>query len=283
MRRLAAILRSALLLMILGLPAWQAAAAPAELLAVINRIRARGCDDRPGAASPLRAEPLLDHVAQAMASGHHLRAAMKTSSYRAERSTSLELSGSAAAMEDWLARAGCEEIADPGFRDIGIAQAGRSAWVVLAAPTLAPELQDAGATGRRVLQLVNETRSRARRCGWRRFDAAAPLAPSDALRRAALAHARDMAGRSALDHGGSDGSTAGERASRAGYEWLVVGENIAAGQSTPEQVVADWIASPRHCTNLMRGDFSESGIAYATDPGSAAGIYWVQLFAAPRP
>ena len=46
-----------------------------------------------------------------------------------------------------------------------------------------------------------------------------------------------MADRSRLDHTGSDGSSPAERATRAGYTWRVVGENIASGQATPEQAI----------------------------------------------
>ena len=91
-----------------------------------------------------------------------------------------------------------------------------------------------------------------------------------------------MADRSILSHDGRDGSTPGVRATRAGYQWRVVGENIAGGQSTPEQVVAEWVRSPRHCGNLMSADYSEMGVAYAVEPQSAVGIYWVQMLAAPR-
>lgn len=131
-----------------------------------------------------------------------------------------------------------------------------------------------------VLELVNEARASARRCGIKRHDAAPPLAWSAILERAALAHARDIAARDELDHAGSDGSTPGERAMRAGYQWKAVGENIAFGQRTAEQVVASWLKSPGHCANLMDADFTEMGVANAVDR-SATRIYWTQLFAAP--
>ena len=105
---------------------------------------------------------------------------------------------------------------------------------------------------------------------------------SETLNRAAAAHARDMADRSRLDHTGSDGSSPAERATRAGYTWRFVGENIASGQATPEQVVEEWIGSSHHCANLMSADFTEMGVGFAADSTSAGGIYWAQVFAAPR-
>ena len=85
-----------------------------------------------------------------------------------------------------------------------------------------------------------------------------------------------------LSHAGQDGSAPGDRAERAGYEWRTVGENIAAGQQTAEQVVAEWLESPRHCANLMDPDFTEMGVGYAFGPKSPKGVYWAQVFGAPR-
>ena len=146
-----------------------------------------------------------------------------------------------------------------------------------------PAASEAGAVGARVLALVNEARSAARRCGWRRFEAAPPLARSAALDRTATDHARDMASRSRMEHTGSDGSTPGERATRAGYRWSRIGENVAAGQPTPELAVASWLDSPRHCANLMEPAFTEMGIGFAADSANAVAIYWAQVFGTPLP
>jgi uncharacterized protein YkwD len=61
-----------------------------------------------------------------------------------------------------------------------------------------------------------------------------------------------------------------------------VGENIASGQTTPEEVVQEWIASPTHCATLMNTGFTDMGVAYAVDMNSEAGIYWAQVFGRPR-
>jgi uncharacterized protein YkwD len=41
----------------------------------------------------------------------------------------------------------------------------------------------------------------------------------------------------------------------------MTGENIAAGQMTPEEAVAGWLRSPGHCANLMNGGYSEMAVA----------------------
>jgi len=273
---------ASILLALFALPAAHAAPARPDLVAVINVIRAQGCDDRSGMRPALRPDPLLDRVALALASGRSVREAMMDAGYRAVHSTTLEVSGSDEAIALALAQRGCGDILNPLYRDVGVAQRANKAWIVLAAPFVPPPAGQTQEVSREVLAFVNEARERPRRCGWRRFKAAPPLVLSDTLQRAALAHARDMADRSILSHAGRDGSTSAERATRAGYRWRVVGENIAGGQSTPEQVVAEWVRSPRHCGNLMSADFSEMGVAYAVEPRSTAGIYWVQMFAAPR-
>jgi uncharacterized protein YkwD len=89
-----------------------------------------------------------------------------------------------------------------------------------------------------------------------------------------------MAMNSLFSHQGSDRSLVGARATAAGYDWTVIGENIAAGQGRAQQVVEGWLASPSHCYNLMNPDFREMGAAYASNPQSQATIYWTQVFGA---
>jgi uncharacterized protein YkwD len=108
------------------------------------------------------------------------------------------------------------------------------------------------------------------------------LALNATLTSAAAAHALDMAVHHKLDHDGSDGSSSGERVTRAGYAWRAVGENIASGQKDADAVVAAWLASPGHCATLMGPYFAAMGVAFAYAPGANPGIYWAQEFAAPR-
>ena len=67
-------------------------------------------------------------------------------------------------------------------------------------------------------------------------------------------------------------------ASRQGYRWRVIGENIAAGLGSPQQVVAGWLASPAHCANILSPDFTEMSAAYAINDEAAMEIYWTQVF-----
>jgi uncharacterized protein YkwD len=154
----------------------------------------------------------------------------------------------------------------------------------LASAMAAPAVvgRDSSATIRaRVLDLVNEARSNARRCGADRYPAAPPLIRARQLDEAATVHARAMARKNFFDHRGADGSEPKDRVLRAGYEPRLTGENIALGPESAEEVVAGWLASPGHCANIMDSRFQEIGVAIATGRGRGK-IYWVQTFGAPR-
>ena len=272
--------RAGTTLLLACLLAAPAAGATDGLADRVNALRTQGCGDESPQPS-LRRDERLDRAAEALAAGNALKPSLAAAGYLASRVATLEVTGASdAAMEKTLAKNACGDLADAGYRDYGIALRGHSAWILLALPLEAPAAADASGVGQRVLALVNEARGEKRRCGRQRFDPAPPLTASASLDAAALAHAEDMASHSRLGHAGSDGSTAGERAARAGYRWRLVGENVASGQSTAEQVVADWLDSPHHCANLMDPAYAEMGVGYAAGPGD---VYWAQLFGTPQP
>ena len=126
-----------------------------------------------------------------------------------------------------------------------------------------------------MLDAVNAARADGQTCGPTLFPPAPPLVWNDRLETAATRHTADMADHEHFDHTGTDGSEPGERATRAGYSWRVVGENIARGQPDVEEVVSDWLASPGHCRNLMDSRFAEMGAA-------EQGAYWTQVFGLAR-
>jgi uncharacterized protein YkwD len=105
---------------------------------------------------------------------------------------------------------------------------------------------------------------------------------ADKLSAAAREHAQDMAKHNMLSHSGSDGSTAAVRVTHQHYTWRMVGENVASGPTTADEVVAGWLESPHHCEIIMDPRYTEMGIAYTVDPKSESGVYWAQVFALPR-
>ena len=172
----------------------------------------------------------------------------------------------------------CKVVLDPQFVDIGVSRDQREWKIVLARPLLTARLGDWQAEGQKVLDLINTARAQSRQCGTQAFAAAGPLTWNATLATAAESHSRDMANNNYFDHKSRDGAMPGDRAELAGYIGQQIGENIAAGQDTPNKVVEGWLASPGHCANVMNPQFRELGAAYAVDPKSDAGIYWTGLF-----
>jgi uncharacterized protein YkwD len=126
-----------------------------------------------------------------------------------------------------------------------------------------------------VAALVNQRRSEGGVCGSDSFGPSAPLAMDSALRCAARNHSLDMVTRNYFDHENPDGDDAADRIARAGYEWTAIGENIAKGQPTPEEVMADWMTSAGHCANILEPRFESLGVGF-----HGSGDVWTQTFGA---
>lgn len=76
------------------------------------------------------------------------------------------------------------------------------------------------------------------------------------------------------------GSTLRDRAGQFGYDYLMIGENLAAGQRTPQQAMTDWMDSPGHRANILEPEFTELGVGIRL--GGEYGYYWVQEFGRPH-
>lgn len=122
-----------------------------------------------------------------------------------------------------------------------------------------------------LLKLVNDARKVARNCGDTYMKAVGEVTWNDKLEQSAISHSQDMNTNNFFSHTGSDGSSAGDRIKKMGYNWQTYGENIAMGQTTEQEVINGWLNSPGHCKNIMNGNFKEMGIA-------KKGSYWTQVF-----
>lgn len=260
-----------------------------QLVNLINAYRAAppacgGSQVRPMA--PLAAHPALARVK--VGAGTFLDLAIEQAGYQAAKAEAIYVAGppDAQAVMASIEAKYCKALLNPDFSDIGAVRSGDSWLVVLAKAAPPPAinlLPDPETAGKAVLEAVNAARAIPRNCGERYFPAARSVAWNGSLGDAALMHSRDMAAKRYFSHKGKDGSSAAERALRAGYRWLRIGENIAAGQSSPEEVVAGWLTSPGHCENIMNNGFTEMGAAYAVNRSRAEPrAYWTQVFAAPR-
>jgi uncharacterized protein YkwD len=114
---------------------------------------------------------------------------------------------------------------------------------------------------------------------YRRRAGVPPVSLQWQLNRAAQSHAYDMARRNVLSHIGSDGSSGGTRISRTGYRWWTWGENVAAGQTSPSQVVWAWLSSPSHRAVMLDRRFQQMGLGRAV--ASNGRVYWTLDLASP--
>lgn len=107
-----------------------------------------------------------------------------------------------------------------------------------------------------------------------------PLTLNPKLTAAADDRIRDMFGRRYFDHVAPDGTEPYVWVRRRGYQYAMVGENLATGQDSARQVVDDWMSSTRHRANVL-GKFEESGIAFAegSPTGRTSGYTFVVLYA----
>ena len=274
--RTSSIAVSLIALLCLALPS----VAPAAIDKGVNAIRQRGCDGKAGLGTPLRRSRGLDEVARVWSKGGRLAGAIAKTDYRVSNSASMQIEGAKneKALLQIVASNYCQIVLNTEFTEIGVYERGDSAWIVVAVPKKLPAADDMPRVAARVLELVNAARAKPRKCGSRSFDPAPPLTLSPILSRAALVHAKDMSANNFFEHRGSDGSKPSERATRAGYNWAAVAENIAEGAASAEIVVQGWLDSPGHCVNIMGPQYREMGLAYFTDFARKGEIYWAQEF-----
>jgi len=245
----------------------------------VGQLRQSGCG-RTG-LPPLRADRALARAAGFWSQGQTLDEALRRAGYRADAVQALRLEGSEQQVLAQLRARACSHLRDASLQDYAVFQRDRRSWILLARPYRPPDAADSATVAAEVLQLTNRERARGRRCGDRTMAPVSALRLSPVLATSAGAHAREMARLDHLEHRGADGSTAADRARAAGYRPRLVGENIAVGAETADEVVQGWLDSPGHCLNLMNAGFAEMGLAYADGGAGSGGVYWVQLFGTP--
>jgi uncharacterized protein YkwD len=251
----------------------------ADPVSTVQLLRVSGCGGLVPAIQPLQLSRQLDRAAALWASGGSPLTAAEQTGYRARQAAGLRISGSDDSVLQALRKTRCREFADQALRDIGVYRNGADTWVVVASPAPSALLKPLSAT--RVLQLVNEVRANGTRCGERTFGPAPPLQESATLDRVADEHAADMARHDYFEHVDLSGHTPADRVRAIGYREKLVGENIAYGPTSAEEVVAGWLHSTGHCENIMEPRFVEMGLAQVSGQGSRRGLYWDQLLTQP--
>ncbi|MEM6520615.1 MAG: CAP domain-containing protein [Cyanobacteria bacterium P01_D01_bin.71] len=127
-----------------------------------------------------------------------------------------------------------------------------------------------------VFELINLTNA------FREANGLPRLALDLDLAEAAQSHSQNMASSDFFAHDDPAGLSPRDRANNAGYEAGPVGENIAAGQLTPQAVLEAWLNSPGHRANILNPTWNEIGVGHyysANDSGNYAfRTYWTQVF-----
>jgi len=110
-------------------------------------------------------------------------------------------------------------------------------------------------TTSRMVQLTNAERAKA---------GLAPLTVNSQLAQAAKEKGSDMLTHDYFAHISPSGVTPWFWISKAGYSYQIAGENLAIDFTEAEDVVAAWMASPSHKENLLRPEYTETGLAVVT-------------------
>jgi uncharacterized protein YkwD len=284
----------------------------ADAIGAVAVLRAGGCGGRAAIAPPLHHNASLDQLAAQWAQGQPLVQLATRGGYGAGTLAGVHVLGGGS-LPERLSRTDCATLGNPAMKEIGSYQRAPDTWLVLSVAaethpnihsTLGQQTAAAGTRypppmpvyssgastrapvtpelSRRALELVNEVRARGTRCGSRAFAPAPPLSLSGTLGSVALGHATDMASHSYFEHQDLAGQSPADRVRAVGYKEKLVGENIAYGPQSVDEVMQGWLDSPGHCENIMDPRFVQMGLALAAGHGAKHGLYWVQVLAQPR-
>ncbi|WP_153977498.1 CAP domain-containing protein [Paenibacillus xylanilyticus] len=113
-----------------------------------------------------------------------------------------------------------------------------------------------------VLDLVNQERAKT---------GLSSLSRNEELSNVAMVKAQDMYNNSYFDHNSPTHGSPFDMMKEFGITYNTAGENIAKGQTTPAQVMKEWMNSPGHKANILNNSYTHIGIAYYNNT-------WVQEF-----
>jgi len=117
----------------------------------------------------------------------------------------------------------------------------------------------------------------------RRGEGLPALQENSRLNAAASKKVADMFARQYFAHESPTGSTAKDLVAEQGYEYVLVGENLALGNYEDDQVLVQaWMDSPGHRENILKTSFEEIGVAVKKGVYEGDEVWLaVQIFARP--
>lgn len=112
----------------------------------------------------------------------------------------------------------------------------------------------------------------------------APLKENLVLDKIAKARGEDMFAKQYFAHVAPDGGRAETLASSFGYEYIIIGENIAMGNfDGDEDLVTSWMNSPGHRENILKSKYAEIGVAEIFGKYNGKELWMaVQIFGTPQ-
>lgn len=119
----------------------------------------------------------------------------------------------------------------------------------------------------RVIELCNEERQK---------NGLSPLTENSKLMELSRMKSEDMAINNYFSHTSPTYGDTFKMMETYGVTYANAGENIAAGQQTPEDVVKSWMNSEGHRANILSPDFNNIGVGMATN--QKGDILWTQQF-----
>lgn len=132
-----------------------------------------------------------------------------------------------------------------------------------------PDLSTVKSIENQVIQLTNQERAK---------NGLKPLAADWQLSRVARYKSVDMRDKNYFSHTSPTYGSPFNMIQSFGVTYRSAGENIAAGQRTPSEVVQSWMNSPGHRKNILNASYTHIGVGHAS--GGSYGHYWTQMFIA---
>ncbi|MGD6833061.1 SafA/ExsA family spore coat assembly protein [Sutcliffiella halmapala] len=130
-----------------------------------------------------------------------------------------------------------------------------------------PEIGEVKSVEEQVAALVNQERSK---------HGLQPLKLNWELSRVARYKSQDMIDKNYFSHTSPTYGSPFTMIKNFGISYRAAGENIAAGQKTPQEVMNAWMNSEGHRKNILSSQYTEIGVGYAK--GGSYGHYWTQMF-----
>lgn len=107
---------------------------------------------------------------------------------------------------------------------------------------------------------------------------------SDILAKVAKFKAQDILERQYFEHVAPTGESVGDNVKSQGYEYILVGENLAMGNfDSEDDLLSAWMSSVGHRKNILNSSFQEIGVASVVGKfGDKEVSVIVQIFAVPK-